>query len=102
MKLEVVLDKDYQLSESPQEIDQKVMDEIGITLTDNKGKITVSNVEQGSLAQSAGIMQGDVIVAINKRRVKTAAEANKIINSSKKLLFTINRNGRDFIVVINR
>ena len=102
MKLEVVLDKDYQLSESPQEIDQKVMDEIGITLTDNKGKITVSNVEQGSLAQSAGIMQGDVIVAINKRRVKNAAEANKIINSSKKLLFTINRNGRDFIVVINR
>ena len=73
-----------------------------MTLSENKGKITVSNVEPGSLAQSAGIMNGDVIVAINKKRVKSSAEANKIINSSKKLLFTINRNGRDFIVVINR
>ena len=102
MKLEAVLDKDYQLSESAGEQSGKVLDEIGITLSDNKGKITVSNVEPGSLAQSAGIMNGDVIVAINKKRVKSSAEANKIINSSKKLLFTINRNGRDFIVVINR
>ena len=102
MKLEVVLDKNYQLSETPQELDQKVLDEIGLTLTDNKGKIVVSNVEQGSLAFSAGLMNGDVIVAINKKRVKNAAEANQIINKSKKLLFTVNRNGRDFIVVINR
>ncbi len=102
MKLEVVLDKNYQPSDTPQELDQKVLDEIGLTLSDNKGRITVSNVEQGSLAQSAGIMPGDVIVAVNKRRVKNAAEANQIINKSKKLLFTINRNGRDFIVVINR
>lgn len=102
MKLDVVLDKNYQISETPQELDQKVLDEIGLTLTDNKGKITVSNVEQGSLAYSAGLMNGDVIVAINKKRVKNAAEANQIINKSKKLLFTINRNGRDFIVVINR
>ena len=102
MKLEVILEKNYQLSESPQELNEKIHDEIGLTLTDSKGKITVTNVEIGSLAQSAGIMNGDVIVAINKKRVKNAAEANKIINSSKKLLFTINRNGRDFIVVINR
>lgn len=102
MKLDVVLDKNYQISETPQELDQKVLDEIGLTLTDNKGKITVSNVEQGSLAFSAGLMNGDVIVAINKKRVKNAAEANQIINKSKKLLFTVNRNGRDFIVVINR
>jgi len=102
MKVEAVLEKDYQLSETPQELDQKVMDEIGITLSDSKGRVTVSNVEQGSLAYSAGIMNGDVIVAINRKRVKNAAEANKIINSSKKLLFTISRNGRDFIVVINR
>ena len=102
MNLNVVMEKDYQLSETPQELDQKVLDEIGLTLNDSKGKVTVSNVEQGSLAYSAGIMNGDIIVAINRKRVKNASEANKIINSSKKLLFTINRNGRDFIVVINR
>ena len=102
MKLDVVLDKNYQPSDTPQELDQKVLDEIGLTLSDNKGKITVSNVEHGSLAFSAGLMNGDVIVAINKKRVKNAAEANQIINKSKKLLFTISRNGRDFIVVINR
>ena len=102
MKLEVVLDKNFQPSDTPQELDQKVLDEIGLTLSDNKGKITVANVEQGSLAYSAGLMPGDVIVAINKKRVKNAAEANQIINKSKKLLFTISRNGRDFIVVINR
>ena len=102
MKLDVIMEKDYQLSETPQELDQKVLDEIGLTLNDSKGKVTVSNVEQGSLAYSAGIMNGDIIVAINRKRVKNASEANKIINSSKKLLFTINRNGRDFIVVINR
>ena len=102
MKLEVVLDKNYQPSDTPQELDQKVLDEIGLTLSDNKGRITVTGVEPGSLAQSAGLMPGDVIVAVNKRRVKNAAEANQIINKSKKLLFTINRNGRDFIVVINR
>ena len=102
MNLNVVMEKDYQLSETPQELDRKVLDEIGLTLTDGKGKVTVSNVEQGSLAYSAGIMNGDVIAAINRKRVKNASEANKIINSSKKLLFTISRNGRDFIVVINR
>ena len=102
MKLEVILDKNFQPSDTPQELDQKVLDEIGLTLSDNKGKITVANVEQGSLAYSAGLMPGDVIVAINKKRVKNAAEANQIINKSKKLLFTISRNGRDFIVVINR
>ena len=102
MKLDVVLDKNFQPSDTPQELDQKVLDEIGLTLSDNKGKITVANVEQGSLAYSAGLMPGDVIVAINKKRVKNAAEANQIINKSKKLLFTISRNGRDFIVVINR
>ena len=102
MKLEVVLDKNYQPSDTPQELDQKILDEIGLTLSDNKGKITVANVEQGSLAYSAGFMPGDVIVAINRKHVKNVAEANKIINKSNKLLFTINRNGRDFIVVINR
>ncbi|MBO4710997.1 Do family serine endopeptidase, partial [bacterium] len=79
MKLDVVLDKNFQPSDTPQELDQKVLDEIGLTLSDNKGKITVANVEQGSLAYSAGLMPGDVIVAINKKRVKNAAEANQII-----------------------
>jgi Do/DeqQ family serine protease len=102
MKLEVVLDKNYQTSDTQQELAPKVLDEIGLTLSDNKGRITIANVEPGSLAYSAGMMNGDVIVAINKKRVKNAAEANQIINKSKKLLFTINRNGKDFIVVINR
>ena len=102
LKLEVVLDKNYQPSDMPQELDAKVLDEIGFTLSDNKGRVTVANVEQGSLAHSAGLMPGDVVVAINKKRVKNVAEANQIINKSKKLLFTINRSGRDFIVVINR
>ena len=102
IKLEAVLEKNYQLSATPGELNEKVLDEIGMSLTDSKGKVTVSNVEQGSLAYSAGIMNGDIIVAINRKRVKNTAEANQIINKSKKLLFTINRHGRDFIVVINR
>ncbi len=100
MKLEVVLNKDYQLAQTPEEMDAKILEELGMTLLDNKGKVTVSNVEQGSLAYQAGIMNGDVIVAINRQRVKNVAEANKIISKSNKLLLTINRNGRNLIVVI--
>ncbi|HPA58197.1 MAG TPA: PDZ domain-containing protein, partial [bacterium] len=59
-------------------------------------------VENGSLAFMAGIMEGDIIIAVNKKKVKNVSEVVNIVNKSKSILFLINRKGREFFVVVNR
>ncbi|HQB11257.1 MAG TPA: PDZ domain-containing protein, partial [bacterium] len=75
---------------------------LGLTLTTDKNNVTVSKVENGSLAFMAGIMEGDIIIAVNKKKVKNVSEVVNIVNKSKSILFLINRKGREFFVVVNR
>ncbi|HOB71866.1 MAG TPA: trypsin-like peptidase domain-containing protein, partial [bacterium] len=102
MKLEVVLEKEFLMSETESFSSEEVAGELGLTLTTDKNNVTVSKVENGSLAFMAGIMEGDIIIAVNKKKVKNVSEVVNIVNKSKSILFLINRKGREFFVVVNR
>jgi serine protease Do len=43
----------------------------------------VGGVEPGSFAEDIGIRKGDVIVAINRQPVNSAADVRNIVNSAK-------------------
>jgi len=102
MKVEVVLEKEFLMSETEFFSSDEIAGELGLTLTTDKDNVTVSKVENGSLAFMAGIMEGDVIIAVNKVKVKNVSEVVNIVNKSKSILFLINRKGREFFVVVNR
>ncbi len=101
LRRHVVLSEDFKFDIS--DVDGGIIQgDLGITLSMEKNRIVVSEVEQGSLAASAGIVPGDVIVAVNRKRVKSVEEASKIIGQSNSVLLLINRKGREFFVVINK
>ncbi|HNW81617.1 MAG TPA: Do family serine endopeptidase [bacterium] len=102
MTLHVILDDGFQSAEVDAVSGNKIAGEIGMTLAVEKDFVVVSSVERDSLAFMAGIMEGDVIVAVNKNRVKTIAEVVNTIAKSKSVLFLINRQGKEFFVVVNR
>jgi S1-C subfamily serine protease len=47
-------------------------------------------------------MPGDIIVAVNKKKVKSVSQVVDLVKKSKSVLFLINRGGREFFVVVNR
>jgi serine protease Do len=101
IKKSLVLSKDFKFEMS--QTDGVLMQgDLGITLAAQKNRVVVTEVEQGSLAASAGILPDDIIVAVNQKRVKTVEEVNAIISKSKSVLLLINRKGREFFVVINK
>ncbi|HEX2952956.1 MAG TPA: M50 family metallopeptidase [Bacillota bacterium] len=63
---------------------------------DNRAKI--GGVEFKSPAYESGLKTGDVVVAINRKHVKTWEDLARIVNASpkKSLLFTVQRNGQSF------
>ena len=70
-----------------------------------KSGVVVLNVEQGSVAEEAGIEPGDVIVEVNRKRVKGIAEYRKAMAEAKKgapILFLINRKGQGLFVTIEQ
>ena len=102
VKLEIFLEKDFLMSETDGAVTEEVAGELGLTLTTDKDNVVVSQVEKGSLAFSAGIMEGDIIIAVNKKKVKSVTEVVEIVKKSKSVLILINRKGREFFVVVNR
>lgn len=102
MNVEVLLKKEFMMSETDSYSTQEVAGELGLMLTNDKDNVVVSQVEKGTLAFSAGIMEGDVILAVNKKRVKSVSEVVEIVKKSKSILLLINRKGREFFVVVNR
>ena len=102
MTLQVNLSDGFQMTEIDPATGSKITGEIGMTLAVEKDNVFVSSVEKDSLAFMAGIMEGDIIVAVNKNRVKTIAEVLNAVSKSKSVLFLINRQGKEFFVVVNR
>jgi serine protease Do len=73
--------------------------ELGVNGAD-KGAV-VTRVERGSVAALAGIVPGTVIEQVNKIPVTSAAEFDRLINSSgKQALLLVNRNGRSQFIVL--
>jgi serine protease Do len=60
-------------------IDQETLDELNIPFG-----VGVSQVQNGSAAQKAGILPGDILVTVNFKPIKSAADLNKIVRSAPK------------------
>jgi len=100
--LKLVLKKDFDFAGVYQEADGIVSGELGITLAMKDGKVVIKDVAKDSLALAAGVLKGDIIVAVNKKKVKSVSQVVKFVKNTKSVLFLINRGGREFFVVVNR
>ena len=84
------------------ELSPRVREMFGIRA---KSGVVVLNVEQGSVAEEAGIEPGDVIVEVNRKRVKGLAEYRQAMAGAKKgapILFLIDRKGQGLYVTIEQ
>ncbi len=75
--------------------------DFGIELSEAKDGIEVSKVANGSPAASAGIEEGMKVLAINRMRVKSLADANKALSLTKDtlLLFVSDGSTKRFVVI---
>jgi putative serine protease PepD len=69
---------------------------LGVTPTNAAGGVGISTVKQGSAADDAGLKVGDVVTAVNGRRVTDQSQLRAIISAHKPgdtLSLTIDRGG---------
>ena len=84
-----------------QSLNQQMARELGITGKTNG--VVVVGVEPGSLADRAGVAQGDVIREINRQPVKSVKDYEKIAGSLKKdepALLLVNRRGAALFITV--
>jgi serine protease Do len=73
--------------------------------TSEKTGVVVMSVEQGSLADEAGIQQGDVIKEVNRKNVRNLAEYNEALGRSgtgQPVLLLVKRGKQTFFVTMER
>lgn len=78
-------------------VTEELREEYGVGEDVAKGLVIVE-VDEGSQAQTKGLMAGDVIVEVNQKQVATAKEIEKAVESAQKqgrgsVLLLISRNG---------
>lgn len=69
---------------------------VGITVAETRYGLFVSGVSEGTGAEKAGLLEGDMIVKVDGEAVKSSAELNEIRDKKKpgeKLKFSIFRDG---------
>ncbi len=84
------------------DITPQIRQQLGTT---EKTGVVVMNVEQGSLADEAGIQQGDVIKQVNRKDVGNLAEYNAALGRSGKgqpVLLLVKRGKQTFFVTMER
>jgi len=84
-----------------QSLNQQMARELGIA--GKTSGVVVVGVEPGSLADRAGVAQGDVIREINRQPVKSVKDYEKVASSLKKdepALLLINRRGASLFVTV--
>jgi serine protease Do len=65
--------------------------------------IVIADVENGSVAEEAGLQPGDVIVAVNGSPVRTVGEfQTSVSDRSKPLLLLVNRDGHTQYIAIDK
>ncbi|MBI1861423.1 MAG: Do family serine endopeptidase [Deltaproteobacteria bacterium] len=69
-------------------------DKIGLVLSKGKEGLTVEAIQPGSMADQVGLEQGDILVRVNRKEVKTLEAYKKIVDSSKRLYLEVKRRGR--------
>ncbi|MGB5444333.1 MAG: DegQ family serine endoprotease [Psychromonas sp.] len=79
----------------------------GATLINQQGKnknngVLVSAVEQDSIAENYGLRQGDVIIGINRKRIRNLTELSEFIaTSSEVLTLNVLRDRRQLYLILN-
>lgn len=74
-----------------------------IGVPDGTKGVVVASVEPNSAAQDAGLRRGDVIVELNRKRVRKLSDFKKIakkINVKRNILLRVKRKGGKFFIVI--
>lgn len=71
--------------------------------TSEKSGVVVLGVEPGSLADAAGIQQGDIIRQVNRATVNNLADFNRVLGesgNSQQILLLLKRGGQSFFVTL--
>ncbi|PIZ15367.1 hypothetical protein COY52_09920, partial [Candidatus Desantisbacteria bacterium CG_4_10_14_0_8_um_filter_48_22] len=75
---------------------------LGLTLQNHSEGVLVAGVESGSIAENAGILEGDVIKEINKAPVRNTQDLQKALKSAgKNILFLIKRGDATVYIAMN-
>ena len=73
----------------------------GANFQDASGNVLVANVAPGSPAAHAGLRTGDVIVAINRRPVKSVSELTRLLGETRgTIALDLFRGGARFLLVV--
>jgi S1-C subfamily serine protease len=67
-------------------------------LPKRSGDLVVAQVQKGSPADLAGLKPGDVITAVNGKKVDSLVEFYRAMNAGKEPAFRIERQGRSLII----
>jgi Do/DeqQ family serine protease len=72
--------------------DEARVSHLGLTVQNHIEGVLIVDAEEGSISQNAGIVGGDIILEINRQKVKNVSEFEKIVKSAgKNILFLIKR-----------
>lgn len=104
LTVEVTLDKSTSSSASAEQISPALQ---GATLSDGQLKngtkgISVTTVEKSSPAAQAGLHQDDVIVGVNRTRVRSIAEMRKVLESKPAVIALQIIRGNDTLYILLR
>lgn len=65
--------------------------------TDHTRGVVITDVQSGSLAEEAGLQQGDVIFQVNRQEVRSVHEFQNLVNNSaSSVLLAVDRQGSTF------
>ena len=75
-------------------ISPRISEELSLT-TDLTG-VTISAVEQGSIAEQLGFQKGDIILSINNETIETTRDMDKVVARTRGAYWrvSINRGGQ--------
>jgi len=75
---------------------------LGLTVQNHEEGVLVVNVEPSSLAQNAGILEGDIIQEIDRKPVKNISDFRRAIKEAgKSILFLIKRGDATVYIAVN-
>lgn len=65
---------------------------LGMTVQNSEEGVIVSNIEDGSVAQNAGIMEGDIVLEVNKKEITSVMDFERMLKvSQNNVLFLLKR-----------
>ncbi len=88
---------DYSIGE-----DAYFSEDFGFSVKMENKKVVVDKIEQESLAATSGLIEGDIIKGLNKKRIQNINEFKQVMKNTNALLLLIERKGREFFIVINK